>query len=148
LDTTDSEGSSKKYFFTLKDDKVDYLMACEDETDWKEWVDALKANMTKPPAPPLKKEKKLNRLEQLAKNAKKSMVSKASTSALGKKAIRAHAPEEVKNLIKAATNLVEKDKKEEKAKEIEENIFKIGVKVYFILSDGTLTMDDVSLISI
>jgi len=85
----------------------------------------------------------------LAHNAKKSIISKASTSTLGKKAIRSHAPEEVKNLIKATTNLVEKEGKNsnannsEKAKEIEENIFKIGVKTFFILNEGLLTMDDV-----
>jgi len=147
----DSEGSTKKYCFTLKDDKNDYLFSCEDETEWKEWTTAIGANMTKGGAPPLKKEKKMSRIEQLAHNAKKSVISKATTSTLGKKAIRSHAPEEVKNLIKATTNLVEKEGKNsnsnsnnpEKAKEIEENIFKIGVKTFFILNEGQLTMDDV-----
>jgi len=141
----DNEGSTKKYCFTLKDDKVDYLFSCEDEAEWKEWTTAIQANMTKAPCPPLKKEKKKSRIEQLAKNAKKSVISKASTSTLGKKAIRSHAPEEIKNLIKATTNLVEKEGKSstEKAKEIEENIFKIGVKTFFILNEGQLTMDDI-----
>jgi len=145
--SNDSEGSSKKYCFSLKDDKVDYLFSCEDEAEWKEWTNAVQANMSKAACPPLKKEKKKSRIEQLAKNAKKSVISKASTSSLGKKAIRSHAPEEVKNLIKATTNLVEKEGKgtatTEKAKEIEENIFKIGVKTFFILNEGQLTMDDI-----
>jgi len=141
----DSDGSSRKSCFTLQDDTVDYLFSCEDEAEWKEWTTAIQANMTKAPCPPLKKEKKKSRIEQLAKNAKKSVISKASTSTLGKKAIRSHAPEEIKNLIKATTNLVEKEGKSstEKAKEIEENIFKIGVKTFFILNEGQLTMDDI-----
>jgi len=105
--------------------------------------------MSKGPCPPLKKDKKKSRMEQLAQNAKKSVISKATSSALGKKAIRSHAPEEVKNLIKATTNLVEKDdtnnnkKNTEKSKEIEENIYKIGVKIFFILNEGQLTLEDV-----
>jgi len=144
LNPNETEGSTKKYCFQLKDEKESYLFSCEDESDWKEWTTAVQANMNKSPCPPLKKDKKKSRMEQLAQNAKKNVISKATSSALGKKAIRSHAPEEVKNLIKATTNLVEKDNKNsEKAKEIEENIFKIGVKVFFILNEGQLTMEEV-----
>ena len=66
----------------------------------------------------------------MANKAKKNVAGKVATSALGKKAIRSHAPEEVKNLIKSINTLVEQESKgSKKAGEIEENIFKIGIKV-------------------
>jgi hypothetical protein len=55
----ENQGSTKKYCFNLKDDKVDYLFACEDAKDLEEWKAAVTANLDKPPKPPLTKEKKV-----------------------------------------------------------------------------------------
>jgi len=81
----DIEGSSQKYCFALKNDKQDFLFYCDEENDWKEWLDAIEKSMAKDSKPPLKKDKRKTRAQELAYRLKKNTVGKAATSALGKK---------------------------------------------------------------
>jgi len=139
----DIEGSSQKYCFALKNDKQDFLFYCDEENDWKEWLDAIQKSMAKDSKPPLKKDKRKSRAQELAYRLKKNTVGKAATSALGKKALRSQAPEEVKNLIASLKRIIEKDTKStKKASEIEDNLFKIGVKAYFLIDAGKCKFDD------
>jgi len=138
----DSEGSSQKYCFALKNDALDFLFYCEDEAEWKEWTEAVEKASSKGPAPPLKKEKRKSRAAELAHKVKKNALGKAATSTLGKKALRSQAPEEVKNLIASLKRIVEKETSSKRAAEIEENIFKIGVKAYFLIDGGKCKFDD------
>jgi len=140
----DNEGSqSKKFCFSLKNDHLDYLFASEEEKDLEQWVAAIKACKFKNPCPPLKKEKRRSRASELAFRAKKNMAGKVATSGLGKKAIRSRAPEEITHLINDIKKVVERESKSsKKAAEIEENVYKIGVKAYFLLLDNKICWND------
>jgi len=131
-DLPQTENSGKKFTFSFKNDKLDLLLAAEEEQEWKEWTDLIEANRNKGSAPPLKKEKRKTRAQEIAFKMKKNLGTKVATSALGKKAIRSQAPEEITNLIKALKHIVERESKSsKKANEIEEGIYKIGVKAFF-----------------
>lgn len=142
LNTEPREGTTKQYLISLANEKFDYVFALEEESEWKQWVEAISKNMTKDPLPPLKKEKAQGRAKSLAFRAKKNIAGKAATSSLGKKAIKAKAPEEVKNLLNAVKNIVERESQsQKKAKEIEKNVFKIGVKCYFLIDSNSITLE-------
>jgi len=137
------EGTKYKYTLSLKTDKQDLLLGLEEENEWREWVTAIEGNLSKNPAPPLKKEKRKTRAQDLAFKISKNMGQAAATSKLGKKAIRSQAPEEITNLIRALKHIVERESKSaKKAHEIEENIFKLGVKAYFLMNDGRVKLDE------
>jgi len=138
----EKEGSSHKFCFVLKNSTLDYLFFTEEEADYNEWTEAIEKAMKKEPAPPLKKEKRKTRAQELAYKIKKNVGGKAATSALGKKAIRAQAPEEVRNLIASLKKIIERESDGKKAHEVEENIFKIGVKAYFLIDGGKCKWDD------
>jgi len=134
--------AGKQFTFSVKDDKRDLLLACEEESEWKEWTTAIENSVKKEPRPPLKKEKRKSRAKELAFKAKKNMVGKVGTSALGKKAIRSQAPEEVTNLVTSLKRIVEKDSgSSKKASEIEDAIFKVGIKCYFLIQGNKFTMN-------
>jgi len=138
-----AEGSKYNYKLSFKNDKQDLLLAADDETDWKEWVSAIEANAGKSPAPPLKKEKRKTSAQDLAFRMKKNVGQAAATSKLGKAAIRSQAPEEVTNLVKALKLIIERDTKSSKrANEVEDNIYKLGIKAFFLLDAKKITMDD------
>jgi len=137
------EGSKYKYTLSFKSDKQDLLLAVEEEAEWKEWIAIVETNMPKSPAPPLKKEKRKSRAQELAFRMKKNVGQAAATSKLGKAAIRSQAPEEVTNLIKALKHIIERESKSsKKATEIEENIYKIGVKAFFLIDAKKVTLDE------
>jgi len=139
----ESEGSSQKYCFSLKnnDKDLDYLFYCDEESDYKDWTEAISAAMTKDPQPPVKKE--IRKSRSLGYIIKKNVGGKAASSALGKKAIKSQTPEEVRNLVKALKVIIEKESKSaKKAQEIEDAIFKVGIKVYFLIDGGKCTIDD------
>jgi len=139
----DNEGSSQKFCFALKNDKSDFLFYCDEEVDWKEWTEAIEKNMSKDPCSPLKKEKRKSRAQELAFKLKKNVGGKAANSIIGKKAIKSQTPEEVKNLISSLKHIIERESKSaKKASEIEENIFKIGIKAYFLIDGGRCKLDD------
>jgi len=139
----DKEGSSQKFCFALRNDTHDYLFYLDEENDYKDWIEAIEKSMNKESRPPLKKEKRKTRAQELAYRLKKNTVGKAATSALGKKALRSQAPEEVKNLIASLKHIIEKDTKSpKKAAEIEDNLFKIGVKAYFLIDAGKCKFDE------
>jgi len=137
------ENSGKKCSFGFRNDKMDLLLATEDEVEWKEWVSAIEANMTKGPSPPLKKKKRKTRAQEIAFRMKKNLGSKVATSKLGKKAIRSQAPDEITNLVRALKHIVERNSKSsKKANEVEENIYKFGVKAFFLIDGGKISIDD------
>jgi len=143
LDPNDNEGSSQRFCFSLKNDKRDYLFYLEEQSEWEEWTKSLAANMLLEPQPPMKKEKRKNKAQELAYRMKKNVGEKAASSPLGKKAIKSQTPEEVKNLINALKNVVEQEtKSSKKAAEIEDNMFKIGIKCYFLVDGGKVKVED------
>jgi hypothetical protein len=129
--------------FILKNDSQEYLFAADDKEDFQGWLKSLEAAKSKPPSPPLTKEKKKSRVASLAQKTKKNVGGKLATSKLGKRALKANAPEEITNLVSALKTIVEKESgSKQKAVDVEKNIFKIGVKIYFIIDAGKLTLDD------
>jgi hypothetical protein len=135
------QNTNKQFSFSLKDDKRDLLLAAEEESEFNEWVTAIEKNLKKDSRPPLKKEKRKSRAKELAFKAKKNMVGKVGTSAIGKKAIRSQAPEEVTNLVAALKRIIERESgSSKKASEIEDSIFKIGIKCYFLIQANKVTM--------
>jgi len=137
------EGTKYRYTLSFKSDKQNLLLAAEEEADWKEWITIIEANRSKGPAPPLKKEKRKSRAQELAFKMKKNVGQAAATSKLGKAAIRSQAPEEITNLVRALKHIVERESKSsKKASEIEENIYKLGVKAFFLIDAKKVTMEE------
>jgi len=128
----------------LKSDKFDFLFAAESEEDYIQWCNIIEKNISKEPKGPLAKDKKRNRMQQMAFRAKRNLAGKVGSSGVGKKAIKAQAPEEISNLINALKKIIERESKSpKKAAEIEDTIFKIGIKTYFIIDEGKLKLDDI-----
>jgi len=143
LNKNESEGTKKPFAFSLKNDVHEFLFRAADATDHEKWVNVIEINLQKDPKPPLEKEKKKSRLTNLKDRTKKNVGGKLATSALGKKALQSQTPDEIKNLIKALRVIVEKESKSEKrAKIIEQNLYKIGVKCYFLIDSNTLSFND------
>jgi len=143
FDPNDNEGSTQKFCFSLKNDSFDYLFYCEEQSDWEEWTKSIIANMEKDPQPPMKKEKRKNKAQELAYRMKKGVGEKAASSHLGKKAIKSQTPDEVKDLINALKIVLEQESKSsKKPQEIEDNMFKIGIKCYFLVEGGKVKIED------
>jgi hypothetical protein len=140
----EKQGSTTKSFcLALKNDDLDFLFAWDEEAEYKAWLEAIQANMTKSPCAPLKKEKRKSRAQELAFKAKKNVVGKAASTSVGKKAIRGAAPDEVKELINSVKKIVERSTgSPKKAQEIEHNLFKIGIKAYFVVDEGKIKIDE------
>ncbi|KAL6071169.1 hypothetical protein QOT17_006408 [Balamuthia mandrillaris] len=120
----------------------EFLLATKSREDWVEWVAALKANTNKEPQPPLSKEKrKAGALRSLRQRTTKNVVGKVATSTMGKRAVKARIPPEVTNLVAAMKHIIEKESgSAKKGADIERDILKIGVKCYFALSAGNITV--------
>jgi len=142
LAKNDSEGSKKKFCFSLKSQDCDFLFRAETEEEYNKWIKAIEENRDKPPKPPLIKEKKQNRAQSLALRAKKNMLSKAATSTVGKKLMKSQAPEEITNLLLSFKKILEQTKGSKVATELENAVLKIGIKCYFIIDDGRVKMED------
>jgi len=142
LTKNDSQGSKKKFCFSLKNQDCDFLFRTETEEEYNKWIKGIEENKAKPPKQPLSKEKKQHRAQSLALRAKKKMISKAATSSVGKKLMKSQAPEEITNLLLSFKKVVEKTKGSKTATEMENAVLKIGIKCYFIIDDGRLKMED------
>jgi len=139
----DKEGSEKNFCWTLINDKEDYLFYVDDEADFKEWCTKIAANHDKPPSHPLEKEKKRSAMSKIASKAKKNVGQSLATSTLGKKAIKSKLPDEISNLFNAIKGVTDKILGDPKiANSIEKNLFKIGVKLFFLIDDKKITAEE------
>jgi len=144
LEFSQSSSKSRQWCFAMKNDTSDYLFSCEDEIELKEWITALEAGKKKTPCAPLLKEKRMSRASSLAFKTKKNLAGAVASTPLGKKAIRAKAPEELRNLVNAIKVLVDKDPKAtKKGADVEDVVFKIGIKCYFLMDNSKIAMKDV-----
>jgi len=142
-DQSNTEGSTKKFVMTFQNKSEDIMFSFETEEEYTEWLTKIKGNVGQEPKPPLKRVKKLGRMQELAYKTKKSVGGKVANSSIGKKLIRESAPEEVKEMIASIKKMVERESKNpKKGAEIEDNIYKFGVKVYFLIDSGKLQADD------
>jgi len=142
-DASNTQGSTKKLVITFQNKAEDIVFAFDEEEDYNSWLTAIRGNVGKDPAPPLKKEKKMSKMQELSYKAKKNMAGKVANSSMGKKLIRDNAPEEVKEMVASIKKMVERESKNpKKGVEIEDNIYKFGVKVYFLVDSGKLQADD------
>eukprot|EP01117_Protostelium_nocturnum_P013578 TRINITY_DN507_c0_g1_i1.p1 TRINITY_DN507_c0_g1~~TRINITY_DN507_c0_g1_i1.p1 ORF type:complete len:364 (-),score=162.03 TRINITY_DN507_c0_g1_i1:51-1142(-) len=142
-DASNTAGSTKKLVITLKSKTEELMFACDDEADYNSWLEKMREQRGKDPRPPLKKEKKMSRAQELAFKMKKNTAGAVANSALGKKMIRDNAPDEVKEMVATLKKMIEHESKStKKANEIEDNIYKFGVKVYFLVDSGKLKSDD------
>jgi len=123
------------FVFSLTTEEIELLVQLEDEETWKQIIEAVDENMKKAARPPLNKDKKSGRLAALRDKTKKNVIDKAATSPMGKKAIRAKAPKEITNLIDAIKQIAKRESNsQKKAEEVEQNLFKIGVKCYILVN--------------
>jgi hypothetical protein len=75
----------------------------------------------------------------LAERAKRSVIAKTTTSKMGKRAIKSKAPPQMTELMDALKMLVQKETgSSRKANELENNVLRVGVKIYFLVVDGKL----------
>lgn len=83
----------------------------------------------------------------LKQRAKRSVISKTTTSKMGKRAVKKMAPKEMIELINALKTLVEKETgSSRKAHTIENNILRVGVKIYFLVTEGKVPPAQVALL--
>ncbi|PRP84362.1 hypothetical protein PROFUN_08227 [Planoprotostelium fungivorum] len=147
-DQSATEGSTKKLVMTFQNKAEDIVFAFETEEEYNEWFTKIKGNVGQDPKPPLKRVKKMGKMQTLAYKTKKNVGGKVANSSIGKKLIRDNAPEEsdseqVKEMIASIKKMVERESKNpKKGQEMEDNIYKFGVKVYFLIDSGKLQADD------
>ena len=140
LNDKEFEGTS---VFSITTDDIELLVQLEDEETWKQTTEAVDENLKKAARPPLNKDKKMGRLAALRDKTKKNVIDKAATSSMGKKAIRAKAPKEITNLIDAIKQIAKRESNsQKKADEVEQNLFKIGVKAYILVSQKKISLAD------
>jgi len=76
------------------------------------------------------------------------MISKTTTSKMGKRAVRSKAPREMVELLDALKTLVQKETgSSAKSKEVENDILRVGVKLFVLLNDSKVTLNQVPLCS-
>ncbi|GAM20972.1 hypothetical protein SAMD00019534_041470, partial [Acytostelium subglobosum LB1] len=76
--------------------------------------------------------------------AKKNISGKIVSSGVGKSGIKKMIPEEGRELISAIRKIIKRVSSEEKANEIEKNIIKILVKVFFQIDNKAVQMQDLA----
>jgi len=128
--------------FSLSNDKNSFLFVVDEEADWKEWTNHIESNLGKDSKPPLKKEKKKRRMQNALQKAKKNFGNKLANTSIGKGILKNSIPDEVSALISSLKRIVEKEIDAKKASEVEKNLIKIGVNIYFLLEGGQLSFDD------
>lgn len=75
----------------------------------------------------------------LKERAKRSVIAKTTTSKMGKRAIKSKAPPQMTELINALKTLVQRETgSSRKANDMENNVLRVGVKMYFLVVDGKL----------
>lgn len=141
--TFSSKEEGKDHAFSFKKDDTLIVFAADEEQDYQECLKVIEANKGKEPTSPLPKEKKKSRASKWAQKAKKNVGVKIATSAVGKKALKSIAPEEMVNLIKALRVIADKETGDpKKGAIVEKNLFKLVVKAYFIVDSGKLKFED------
>jgi len=128
-----------EHCFELKTEQAIFVFDAGDAETHEGWVKAIEENLKKEACPPLAKEKRQTRMMALKKN----VASKAAGSGIGKKAIRSKTPPEIVNLLDALKHVIAKESNQKNANKIETNIFKIGMKLFLIMQQGKLTLEQI-----
>jgi len=133
-----------KHCFTLTSPTIEILFSAQSEAEWREWTSALEAAAAKPPSQPPNLDSQRNARMNLRERAKRSMISKTTTSKMGKRAVRSKAPREMVELLDALKTLVQKETgSSAKSKEVENDILRVGVKLFVLLNDSKVTLNQV-----
>jgi len=142
----DEEAEPHSFELRPPDKKLSFLLTAVDgEASCLAWVAALKANAGKEVQPPLPKEKATGLVRRLARRTTQNLAGKAAMSPMGKRAIRNRLPREIVDLIEALKIIVQKEShSQKKADRMEGNIYKIGVKLYFLGGDKKISMDELA----
>jgi len=125
-----------------KDDKL-WQISTEKETVCDEWINELIQNAQKPPSIPLIP---TNRKETRILRAQKKVGGTIATSAPGKKIIREALGTEGYKSISIVKKIVDAVDGKKKAKEVEELLIRLGVKIILLAKNKeiTLEVDDIT----
>jgi len=123
-----------------KDDKL-WQISTEKETVCDEWINELIQNAQKPPSIPLIP---TNRKETRILRAQKKVGGTIATSAPGKKIIREALGTEGYKSISIVKKIVDAVDGKKKAKEVEELLIRLGVKIILLAKNKEITLEDLA----
>jgi hypothetical protein len=135
----------KKFVIVLeysedKEKSVIFTGCLGSQSDFQEWVQALRKNkdLDEAAAPSKERRKK----DSVMVRMKKRVAGNAATSPLGKKVVKSIINEETTALLNAMKRIVKKVDGQKKAEELEKNIIKIAVKAFMLVENKKLNGDD------
>lgn len=127
-----------KHCFSITTATLEILVSAQGAEEWSSWTSALEAAASKLPTVPPTRGDKVAKLN-LKERAKRSVIAKTTTSKMGKRAIKSKAPPQMTELINALKTLVQRETgSSRKANDMENNVLRVGVKMYFLVVDGKL----------
>jgi hypothetical protein len=143
----------KKFVITLeytddkeKDKNVTFIASLGGQSEFEDWIQALKKNKDlDESAPPAKERRKR---DSVMTRMKKRVAGNAATSPLGKKVVKSIINEETSALLNALKRIIKKVSGQKKADEIEKNIIKIAIKSFMLVENkkinGFVTLHPIS----
>jgi hypothetical protein len=135
----------KTFGFCLANEKNYHLLIADDEADYNEWIAKIEANLTKDARPPLTKDKKMTKMQNALRKAKANLGNKLASTSVGQGILKTSLPDEITALISALRVAAEKELDAKKGVEVEKSILKLSIKVYFLITGGKLSSDDLLL---
>jgi hypothetical protein len=134
-----AEKESKKPFsFAVRNEKKDLWLAAESTEGLQEWLRTLRSGLGKENDVPPERPK----AKGFIYKAQKGLAEKAATSSLGKGILKEFLPDDSWFIMEALKTMITNTTSAKKAKEIEQNLIKTGVKVAYLYKGKHLTGDE------
>jgi hypothetical protein len=115
---------------------VNFTASLGSQSEFQEWIQALKKNKDLDESPPPTKERR--KKDSVMTRMKKRVAGNAATSPLGKKVVKSIINEETTALLNAMKRIVKKVDSQKKADELEKNVIKLAVKAFMLVENKKL----------
>lgn len=130
--------SKRPLSFAVRNEKKDLWVAAESEESLQEWLRMLRAGIGKEnDAPPERPKAK-----GFMYKAQKGLAEKAATSSLGRNILKEFLPDDSWFIMEALKTMITNTTSEKKAKQIEQYVIKMGVKVAYLYKGKHVTGDE------
>jgi len=138
-------GGSRPNTFSLKDTHKTFLFSANTAGEFTKWTDNIKKSIGKKnigePVFDSSVAKREGRNDIMFR-AKKNISGKIASSGVGKSGLKKLIPEEGRELIVSVKKIIKRVANEEKANEMEKNIIKILIKVFFYIDSKAIQIQD------
>jgi len=129
--------TKRPFCFAIHTASKQFWVCAENESNYQEWLQAIKDHLGQPALPPPDRPK----VKGLVFRAQKQVAEKAVNTGLGKDLLKKYLPDDTWFLLESLKRMVKTSINEEKSKELEHRILKIAVKTAMLYNGGHLTED-------